>query len=66
MDEILELLRVAWRDDPVSFDGDGYELTDIRFLPKPAARDPDLDRRRRRGVIPAGGPSTATGSTSSA
>ena len=36
MDEILDLLRVAWRDDPASFEGDFYEFTDIRFLPKPA------------------------------
>jgi len=36
LDEILDLLRVAWRDDPVSFAGDTYSLTDIRFLPKPA------------------------------
>ena len=40
LDEILELLRVAWRDDPVSFAGDTYELTDIRFLPKPAHEIP--------------------------
>ena len=36
MDEILDLLRVAWRDDPASFDGAFYRFTDIRFLPKPA------------------------------
>jgi probable F420-dependent oxidoreductase len=36
LDEILELLRVAWRDDPASFNGEFYEFTDIRFLPKPA------------------------------
>ena len=36
LDEILQLLRTAWRDDPVSFSGDHYQLTDIRFLPKPA------------------------------
>ena len=40
LDEILELLRVAWRDDPVSFAGDTYELTDIRFLPKPVHEIP--------------------------
>jgi probable F420-dependent oxidoreductase len=36
MDEILDLLRVAWRDDPASFDGEFYRFRDIRFLPKPA------------------------------
>src|SRR3546814_8234968 len=36
MDEILDLLRAAWRDDPVTFAGEHYPLTDIRFLPKPA------------------------------
>ena len=40
LDEILELLRVAWRDDPVSFAGDAYAHTDIRFLPKPAHEIP--------------------------
>ena len=36
LDEILDLLRVAWRDDPVSFEGEFYAFNDIRFLPKPA------------------------------
>ncbi len=36
LDEILQLLRAAWQDDPVSFDGQFYGLADIRFLPKPA------------------------------
>lgn len=36
MDEILDLLRVAWRDDPASFHGDFYDFDDIRFLPQPA------------------------------
>lgn len=35
-DEILDLLRVAWRDDPVTFEGAYYRLDGIRFLPKPA------------------------------
>jgi probable F420-dependent oxidoreductase len=38
MDEILELLRAAWAEDPVTFNGDHYRLTDIRILPKPAHR----------------------------
>src|SRR3954451_4630030 len=40
MDEILDLFRAAWSDDPVTFDGEHYPLTDIRFLPKPAHRIP--------------------------
>jgi probable F420-dependent oxidoreductase len=36
LDEILDLLRVAWRDDPASFEGEFYAFNDIRFLPKPA------------------------------
>ncbi|MFL6204512.1 MAG: TIGR03619 family F420-dependent LLM class oxidoreductase [Acidimicrobiales bacterium] len=40
LDEILDLLRAAWRDDPTSFDGDTYAFTDIRFLPKPAHEIP--------------------------
>jgi probable F420-dependent oxidoreductase len=35
-DEILELLRACWRDDPVDFAGEYYELDAIRVLPKPA------------------------------
>jgi len=40
MDEILDLLRAAWGDDPTSFAGDTYRLDDIRFLPKPAHHIP--------------------------
>ena len=36
MDEIVDLLRVAWRDDPVSFHGEYITFDDIRFFPKPA------------------------------
>jgi probable F420-dependent oxidoreductase len=36
MDETLDLLRVAWRDDPASFHGTWIDFDDIRFLPKPA------------------------------
>lgn len=36
MDEILDLLRAAWTDDPVTFDGEHYQLEEIRILPKPA------------------------------
>jgi probable F420-dependent oxidoreductase len=55
MDEILDLLRSAWRDDPVTFDGEHYELRDIRFLPKPAHEIPiwvggGVEAAFRRGV----------------
>ncbi|HYF45915.1 MAG TPA: TIGR03619 family F420-dependent LLM class oxidoreductase, partial [Acidimicrobiales bacterium] len=40
LDEILRLLRAAWRDDPVTFEGEHHELRDIRFLPKPAHEIP--------------------------
>ena len=39
-DEILDLLRAAWTDDPVTFHGDHYAFDDIRFLPKPAGPIP--------------------------
>jgi probable F420-dependent oxidoreductase len=35
-DEILQLLRVCWRDDPATFAGDHYQFRDIRVLPQPA------------------------------
>jgi probable F420-dependent oxidoreductase len=55
MDEILDLLRSAWRDDPVTFDGEHYQLRDIRFLPKPAHEIPiwvggGVEAAFRRGV----------------
>ena len=36
LDEIIELFRSAWRDDPSSHQGRYYSFTDIRVLPKPA------------------------------
>ena len=35
-DEIIDLLRACWRDDPVDFAGTYHRLDDIRVLPKPA------------------------------
>ena len=35
-DEIIEVLRACWRDDPVSFHGEFYDLHEIRVLPQPA------------------------------
>ena len=40
MDEILDLLRAAWTEDPVTFEGADHHLQDIRFLPKPAGPIP--------------------------
>ena len=55
MDEILDLLRSAWRDDPVTLDGAHYPLREIRFLPKPAHEIPiwvggGVEAAFRRGV----------------
>jgi probable F420-dependent oxidoreductase len=54
-DEIIPLLRACWRDDPVSFHGDFYDVDDIRVLPKPAHDIPIWiggahDRAYRRGI----------------
>jgi len=35
-DEIIDVLRACWRDDPVTFHGDFYDLDEMRVLPKPA------------------------------
>jgi probable F420-dependent oxidoreductase len=35
-DEIIDLLRVCWRDDPATFEGHFYRFVDIRVLPRPA------------------------------
>ena len=40
LDETLRFLRTAWRDDPVTFEGEAIRITDIRFLPKPAHEIP--------------------------
>jgi len=54
-DEIVRLLRTAWRDDPASFHGEFYDFDDIRVLPKPAHDIPiwiggSHERAYRRGV----------------
>lgn len=36
LDEIIDLFRTAWNDDPATHDGRYYSFTDIRLLPKPA------------------------------
>jgi probable F420-dependent oxidoreductase len=35
-DEIIDMLRACWRDDPVDFSSAHYRLEAIRVLPKPA------------------------------
>jgi probable F420-dependent oxidoreductase len=35
-DEILQVWRTVWRDDPADFDGEHYRFSDLRVLPKPA------------------------------
>lgn len=39
-DEIIDLLRACWHDDPVTFDGEHYRFADVRLLPKPAHEIP--------------------------
>ena len=55
MDETLDFLRVAWRDDPASFHGTWINFDDIRFLPKPSRAIPiwvagGSEAAYRRGV----------------
>jgi probable F420-dependent oxidoreductase len=35
-DEILDILRLCWSEDAASYQGQFYEFSDIRVLPKPA------------------------------
>jgi len=54
-DEIITLLRTAWRDDPATFHGAYYDFDDIRFLPRPAHDIPiwvggSSERAYHRGV----------------
>jgi len=39
-DEIIDLLRACWHDDPVAFEGSFYRFADVRLLPKPAHEIP--------------------------
>ena len=36
LDEIIDLFRTAWRDDPATHEGKFYGFSDIRVLPRPA------------------------------
>ena len=54
-DEILDLLRTCWRDDPASHHGEHYTFDDLRILPKPAHDIPiwaggGVEAAYRRGV----------------
>jgi probable F420-dependent oxidoreductase len=54
-DEILDLLRTCWRDDPASFHGEHYSFDDLRILPKPVHDIPiwvggGAEAAYRRGV----------------
>jgi probable F420-dependent oxidoreductase len=40
LDETIDMLRAAWRDDPVSFHGEFISFDDVRVLPKPARAIP--------------------------
>ena len=55
LDEILEMWRTVWDDDPASFDGPTISFDDLRVLPKPAHRIPfwvggGVERSRRRAI----------------
>lgn len=39
-DEIIDVWRAAWGEDPASFHGDHHDFTDIRVLPRPERRIP--------------------------
>jgi alkanesulfonate monooxygenase SsuD/methylene tetrahydromethanopterin reductase-like flavin-dependent oxidoreductase (luciferase family) len=40
LDEALALMRAVWTDDPASFHGAHYDVTDVRVLPQPAGPMP--------------------------
>ena len=55
LDEILDMWRAVWDDDPVSFHGATSSFDDLRVLPKPAHRIPfwmggGVERSRRRAI----------------
>ena len=58
LDEMLDLFRTAWRDDPSTHEGTYYAFHDVRLLPKPqhdiplwlgGATEAALDRAARKG-----------------
>jgi probable F420-dependent oxidoreductase len=40
LDEMIDLFRTAWRDDPATHHGRFYSFSDVRVLPKPAHEIP--------------------------
>jgi len=55
LDEIIEILRTCWRDDPASFAGEHYQFREIRVVPQPERPIPiwvggGSDVAFRRGV----------------
>ena len=55
LDEIIDILRTCWRDDPASFAGEHYAFRDIRVVPQPERPIPiwvggGSDVAFRRGV----------------
>lgn len=40
MDEILDVLRLVWTEDPATYDGEHISFRDIRVLPQPAHHIP--------------------------
>ncbi|HSP05455.1 MAG TPA: LLM class F420-dependent oxidoreductase [Acidimicrobiales bacterium] len=54
-DEIIDALRVAWTEDPATFEGEHVSFRDVRVLPQPAHAIPIWiggmsERALRRGV----------------
>jgi len=37
-DEMIELMRALWSDDPVEFHGEFYDIPPVRFFPKPVRK----------------------------
>ncbi|MGE3328836.1 MAG: LLM class F420-dependent oxidoreductase [Acidimicrobiia bacterium] len=40
LDEIIEILRRSWTQDPTSFHGEAYDFGEMRVMPKPAHQIP--------------------------
>jgi probable F420-dependent oxidoreductase len=51
LDEIIDLFRTAWSEDPATHDGRYYPFTDIRVLPKPAHDVPIWVGGRSEGAL---------------
>lgn len=58
LDDIIDLMRTAWTDDPATYDGEFYSFADMRVLPKPigpmpiwvgGTSDAAIDRAVERG-----------------